>query len=239
MLTSVDFTQFSNLSFDEETHTYYIDNQILKKSVSSIINLYHPHFDKETVAEKYAQKKGLSTEEVLCMWKQSADEACKLGTKVHSFGERYAFDRSLTPSDGFEQAIVKYWDKKPEHIKVACTELKMYHFDYLFPGTADIVLYNERTGKYMIHDYKTNKDLFKNFAGQKLLYPFNNLLDQPINKYQLQLSLYQILLEQIPGVSVESRTIVWLKPDGNYEMYACQDFTDILKQELKTRIYEL
>jgi hypothetical protein len=92
-------------------------------------------------------------------------------------------------------------------------------------------LYNTLTGKFILADYKTNRDLFKNFASKKLLYPFNFLLDNPYNKYQLQLSSYQILFELV-GYEVESRRIIWIKPDGNYEMFKTVDYTERLKQYL-------
>ena len=89
-------------------------------------------------------------------------------------------------------------------------------------GTADIILYNKQTNKFIIADYKTNKDLFKNFKGKKLKAPFNNLLDSPFDKYNIQLSMYQILFE-LTGYEVENRFIIWLKPDAEYEIYYTQD----------------
>ena len=65
-----------------------------------------------------------------------------------------------------------------------------------------------------------------------MLGPFKDLLDMPLNHYQLQLSFYQILFEQL-GLRVESRKIIWVKPTGDYEMYDTQDYTSILKDYLK------
>lgn len=61
---------------------------------------------------------------------------------------------------------------------------------------------------------------------------FDNLLDSPYNKYQLQLSFYQILLEQI-GLKVSSRKLIWLRPTGKYELYNTEDYTDVLRDWLK------
>ena len=72
----------------------------------------------------------------------------------------------------------------------------------------------------------------KNFKGKKMLSLFDDLLDMPLNHYQLQLSFYQILFEQI-GLKVEGRKIIWLKPDGEYDMYDTEDYTGILKEYLK------
>lgn len=61
---------------------------------------------------------------------------------------------------------------------------------------------------------------------------FNNLLDNPFNHYQLQLSFYQILFEQ-SGFKVSSRKLIWLLDDGTYKMYNMDDYTQQLKEQLK------
>lgn len=87
-------------------------------------------------------------------------------------------------------------------------------------------------GKSLIPTHNTNKDLFKNYKGQTMIGPFNHLLDTPFNHYQLQLSYYQILLEQIEGLKISGRKLIWIKPTGDYLMYNLEDYTKELKQEL-------
>jgi hypothetical protein len=43
-------------------------------------------------------------------------------------------------------------------------------------------------------------------------------LDNPFNHYQIQLLLYQILLQQL-GINVYQRTVIWLQLDGTYKLY--------------------
>ena len=95
-------------------------------------------------------------------------------------------------------------------------------------GTADIILYNTKTNKFIIADYKTNIDLFKNYKGKKMLIPFQDKLDMPFSKYELQLSFYQNLFEQC-GYEVEDRKIIWLREDGTFEVYKTEDLTEKLK----------
>ena len=61
-----------------------------------------------------------------------------------------------------------------------------------------------------------------------MLGPFSHLLDNPFNKYQLQLCYYQILLKQIEDIEVSSRKLVWLRPNGTYELYDTEDFTHLI-----------
>jgi hypothetical protein len=220
---------FKDLQFDEEKHLYTVGEEQLP-SVSGLIKNYVKPFPKNA-AKKTALKEGITEAEVKARWKAISDEACDRGHRVHIFGEYYPFDRSLKPQCKQEEAVKKFWDDMPEHIVPLIMEIRMYHKKCRYAGTADIVLYNRKDDSIILGDYKTNKDLFKNFRKQTLLGPFRFLLDSPINKYQLQLSYYQILLEQT-GVKVTGRKLVWLKKDGTYQMYDLEDYTEILKKEL-------
>lgn len=223
---------FNKLEFDEPNHIYSIAGKRIKSSVSKLVKIFVKQTDFKEIAIAIDNRDGLPKGTTSVIWDLNSKVSLAIGTAVHFFGELYAFNRILKPSNNYEKAIVKFWNDLPDHIVPVEMELKMYHKDYMFAGTGDILLYNKNTGHYIIGDYKTNKDLFKNHAGQKMLGPFKDLLDMPLNHYQLQLSFYQILFEQI-GLKVESRKIVWVKPDGTYDMYDTEDYTDVLKEYLK------
>lgn len=222
----IDF--YSGLSFDEETHKYFVKGVPIKESVSAKLKQFCIPFNRDFLSKRVAMSRGITQEEVLAEWQKAADDAIKRGNEAHLFGELYPYNRDLRPQSNFEVAIMKFWNDLPEHIVPVISELQMYHKEQLYAGTADIILFNTQTEKFIIGDYKTNKDLFKNFKNQKLTGRFSNFLDNPFNKYQLQLSYYQILLEQT-GVEVSGRKLIWLLPDGNYNLYDCQDLTQYLR----------
>jgi hypothetical protein len=232
LLTKIQ-TPFSNLTFEEKRHKYYVEGQPINKSVSALIGEFYEHFDAQQVAPHSAAKLGLTTEEVLAHWAAINQESRDRGHRVHNFGEVYQFNRNLKPSCPQEEAIVKFWQDVPEHILPLAAELRMYHFKHLFAGTADIILFDTKTQTYIIADYKTNKDLFKNYMGKTMIGPFSHLLDNPLNHYVIQLSYYQLLLEQV-GVKVSRRVIIWLGLDGNYQLFDTEDVTDILKITLNS-----
>lgn len=225
---------FSKLKFDEKSHSYTVEDKKLT-SVSHFIHKYKNKFDAQAIAPFSAKKLGLSTEEVLQMWEDNKNKACELGTKVHLFGENYVLNNFTgDPTDGYEQAIVNFWKILPEHIIPVTLELQMYNLDFRIAGTADIICYNTKTKKLQLLDYKTNADLFKNYNEQKLYPPFDRYLDNGLNGYKLQLSMYQILLEQT-GYEVENRVIIWIKPDGSYSCYRVENLTKELLEELSKR----
>lgn len=228
---------FNKLQFEEESHTYKVGETPLT-SVSATIGQYCNVFDTESAAAHVARRRGMSPEAVKEMWEAKKEYACAKGHKVHLFGEKYTFDRSTphtTEEDilPFEKAVVKFWGELPEHIVPAMVELQMYAVKYGIAGTSDILLYDKIRKGFIIADYKTNEDLFKNY-NKKLKGPFKDMVEMPYNKYQLQLSYYQILFE-LSGHKVIDRRIIWLLPDTTYKMYATGDFTTILKQELDAK----
>lgn len=227
---------FKGLNFNPSTHTYKHKKQKLT-SVSSTISKFVEPFDTQRIAGYVAKSRGISKAEVLAEWDEKRITACDKGNRVHDFGELYAnslieeAELGYGAIDGYERAVCAFWDSIPEHIEPFLMELQMYSPEMGIAGTADILLYNTKTGKFIIADYKTNIDLFKNHRGKRLLHPFQDLLDQPLSKYILQLSYYQLLFEKT-GFEVESRRVVWLKPDGTFVMYNTEDLTERIKNTL-------
>ena len=204
----------------------------------------------------------MTPEEILSQWREKSENACSHGTEVHEFGEscfyymtgQYdkiltGFKNRLTSDGGFESiipeedAVVKFYQDIPVCIIPILAETKVYDSDLGYAGTFDILLYydatldgkNEDESGLVIMDWKTNEDLFKNFKEKKLLPPFNGLLDMPLSIYKLQLSLYQICLENI-GFKIVGRRILWLKNNSSYDKINLEKYTDILRKVLINKL---
>lgn len=226
-------TTFGALQFEEKSHRYFLNGKPLKYSVSGIIKRYSNPFNAKEIAPYSARKEGISVEQVLYNWRKANRESIEIGNAAHLFGENYMFNRTLVPQTGYDAAIKKFWDELPDFIIPVFAELRTYHKTRFYAGTIDIILYNTVNNTWMIADYKTNKDLFKNYKGQKLRGKFSDLLDMPYNKYQIQLNYYQELMEQVSGVKISKRKIIWVKPDGNYELYDCVDYSERIRKKVK------
>ena len=230
---------FIKLDFDEEKHVYFVDGKPLKASVSKLIKQFYKPFPSKQKAEEIekgmkttgavGKYSGMSSKKILKQWKKINEESTTRGTRVHEFGEVYPFNRRLKPRCKQEEAIVKFWEDLPNYLIPVTMELRMYHFELMFGGTADILLYNTLNNTFVIADYKTNKDLFKNYQGQTMTGIFKDKLDMPYSHYEIQLSYYQIMLEQIKKVKITQRIIVYLKLDGSYKMYQPEDVTTKLR----------
>jgi hypothetical protein len=221
---------FSNVKFEEKEHRYTVNGGELTPA-TTFLKQFEQGFDSLTKSQEYAERHGGNAEEIAAEWKETGRIAAEQGTRVHLFGEKYFYDNTLEPTDGFEQSVVAFWKSLPDTIIPFMSESRLYSLKYKYAGTSDNLFFDKWQDGIIISDYKTNKNIFKNFKGQKLFYPFNDLLDTPYNKYQIQTSLYQIPLEDI-GVKVVGRWIVWLKPDGTFEKYEAEDYTQRLREYL-------
>jgi hypothetical protein len=86
-------------------------------------------------------------------------------------------------------------------------------------------------GYDLIVTHNTNKTLVNDFARKNhrmMLPPFQDFPDEPLSHYTLQLSCYQMGIQQL-GLPVSHRIIIWLKDDGTYELINVPDVTDRLK----------
>lgn len=222
---------FLDLEFEEGRHLYKVKNKLLT-STTAMIKQHTPEFNEKEVAGNVARKLQVKTNEVLLEWKNKREKAAYQGTKVHLFAENYIVDNELVPTCKQEEAVKKFIHENILSGKytVLITELKMYSEKYGYAGTSDLLLWDNELEEIVIADYKTNYDLDKQYG--YLLEPFSYTPNTPYCKYQIQLSYYQILLEEIQ-LYAKQRVIIWLKTDGTYELRNCNDFTTILKDYLQ------
>lgn len=223
---------YNDIEFIPESHAYFLGMDFIP-SVSSKLTKFYKPFDSK-VARYVAKSKGVTEEQVKRDWKKTNKDAIDLGKKTHDYAEKFIKNEvTHIPVTTSENSVVKWLQTLDKNkYDVVFVEKPIYSKEYWFAGTPDLVLLDKETNTYEIVDYKTNKNLFKNYKSQKLLYPFNKDLDTPINKYKLQLGHYQIALEEF-GYKVSNRRIVWLPREGEYEEYYLDDCTQQLKDYYK------
>lgn len=213
---------FEGLYFNEQYHTYTVDGKRYP-SATSMLNGFVIPFDRGK-AQWVAKSRKITKKEVLREWDENRDAAAYMGTRVHNFAEDYALANitkadNLKPSCNKELGVIQFFMDIRDRYEIISVELRMYSKEYNFAGTADLILYDKEEDKYILADWKTNKDIHKNHANQKLLHPFDDILDTPLNKYTIQLSLYEMLLKGV-NIEIEERWIIWLKEDpDNMKFY--------------------
>lgn len=250
---------FKPISFDENRHIYFWYGQKVKKSVSAKVDEFVEKFDPNkvlsngmtliqasAVKQSRLQGKVITEHELMHSWQTMAKTGCELGTETHDYMEYYnGIKIPDTPQKVagvkfltwlFSQTFVNKEGKLERRYEIVAKELRMYSVRFKFAGTADLIVADKMLRTIVIFDYKTNKDLFKTFGYLK--HPFDFLEMHPYNKYQLQLSYYHIIFEEMTGIKISDRVLVYLKADSSYINYSLQDFTkDLIEVEFKKLVY--
>ena len=154
-------------------------------------------------------------------------------------------DGFLIPYGEKQMAVAKYYEdlNKVDNMWAVMPETKVYiesgnnpfgmnlnvsgTFDALFAFRA-----SEGKLKLSVRDWKTNASLLNSYnmsMGNTLLYPFDSgeFINQPKSMYTIQLSLYQLGLQQL-GYEIGDRKLLWLTDSGEYFKIDVQDVTNIL-----------
>lgn len=213
---------FKDLTFKPDSHSYWLNDQKLRGTTTTIKDLFVKPFPYE-VAKFSGAKRGLTEQEELLRWKTACEIACVYGTQKHEEKETEIKTNNL--SKELEALFIKYG------VKPVLTELSVYSLLNKFAGTFDLLVEQLVNGKYELWDWKTNKDIYKNFKYQCMLPPFETYLDMPLTHYKIQLSMYCLCLREIAKINISICRIVWLKQDNTIEVisFNCDKFLDTLK----------
>lgn len=223
----------SNFSFNEEAHAYTLDGKIVY-GVTSFLNRFVKPFDSDYWSKKKADAAGIPQAELLKQWDDKRDRSCELGHNVHAWIENFyeKNDETLTKDAEANERVVKFqkiYESKLKQLESVASELRVFSRKYSIAGTIDKVYLWE--GNIIVGDWKTNKKIKtdKDFCFGKLLYPFERHKENELNKYSLQLSLYQLLLEEA-GIYSDYAFICHIPGDGEAKIYKTKDF----RAELRT-----
>lgn len=231
-------------------------------SVSSIVEQWVPQIDWDEKCEQKAKKENMPKEDLQRLWHEKNIVSTSCGHKTHFFGEnlmnlfigredktrqnlpfQYTPDRYIIPYSPKEWAVNQYYMDILANLNVfpVMPEAMIYtnlndtfRLKRPYAGTFDILMAYRMNGEiqYAIHDFKTNADLYKDYArsrGVMMLQPFDGigLYDEPLSHYAIQLSLYSLGLMQL-GIKPVDRVLIWLKDNGQYEKVRVPDLTDTL-----------
>ena len=192
---------------------------------------------------------GMTKDEIRELWDKNSKEACDFGTLVHGFGESMFYwmigeDDKILPEykkqfetgepvakNKHEEAVIQFWNDIPDDFVPVLAETKVFNTDGTpYAGTFDILFYyykgkdDPRNG-LVVFDYKTNASLTNDYCrdtGKMMKAPFNDLVEESLSHYQLQLSLYSIPIQKL-GLRVIGRRVIWLQDDGSYEKIKMSD----------------
>lgn len=229
------YYQDKNFTFNEAEHVYTLDGKIVY-GVTSFLNRFVKPFDSDYWSKKKADDEGITQEEMLKRWDDKRDRSCELGHSVHDWIEKfYEYNQTkLTKDAEANERIVKFqtiYESRLKNLESIGSEIRVFSRKYGIAGTIDKLYLWE--GNVIVGDWKTNKKIKtdKDFCFGKLLYPFERYKENELNKYSLQISLYQLLLEEA-GIDSDYGFICHIPGDGDAKIYKLKDFRADLRTYL-------
>lgn len=231
-----------NFRFDEESHTYTYINPVTGKPiqkfqpVTNFLDQFKQKFDSERISFFVARKQGVSQSSILEQWANKGKVATTLGSAVHKWIEDYY--SGLDPADHPDPRVMDRVQKFKEiyaarlhKLSAVKQEFRLFSRKWNIAGTTDILF--KLDPDYYVGDWKTNENFWTNdrpnpkAANKKLLYPFEDLYENSLNLYSIQLSLYRLLLQEEAGFETKGAFLVWIGPEKP-ELHKTVDLRDRL-----------
>lgn len=223
-----------NLSFIEETHTYYMNNlkgEIVSNypSVSTVLKSFYTPFNAEST-KSFKNCNGDPEKEraLLKEWADSGTYASYMGSRVHFILEEYLVelygsykdvrqpifecdDEQIKNGDEMIKAGKEFIDLMHSRGAVLLdTEMVLGSPELGYTGQPDktwLMMGKNNSLGIVVTDWKTNKP--KNFVPQfytkNMLTPFQDYDDTSLGHYNIQLPLYaKLLLKMLEGSKYEN-----------------------------------
>ena len=243
-----------DLTFVEDKHIYFmrdIDGQVKTNfpSVSKIIKKFHKSFDAEGMSLKMSNGDPEGARQLQEQWKLAGDLSTNMGSRVHFELESDTISRfgnykevrqpifeineeQRIKSDNMILAGKQFLNLMEERgATLLDTEIVLGDPQEQYTGQPDKVwlMLNKQKDDFgfVITDWKTNQP--KNFEVQyytgRMYSPFQDVHDNALGHYYLQLPLYaRLLLKMLKGTKFEDKlflggVIVLLKDDGTFVEY--------------------
>lgn len=236
-----------NFRFDELSHTYTYVNSITGEpvqkfsSVTGFISTFKEKFESEKVAARVAKKRGVSTKSILNEWKEISDTALSLGTNVHKWIEDY-YNGTNPPDPQHPEELLRVnrfktlYSEKLYKFTPICQEFRLFSRKWGLAGTMDALF--KLGNDYYVGDWKTNKKFTtdsdcKGPFAKKLLWPFDDLWENSLNSYSIQLSLYRLIMQEEAGFETKGAFLVWIGPKEKPMMYKTVDLRERLYKYLQ------
>lgn len=220
-------------TFEPIEHKYTLNGKPLT-SATTYINNFIKKFDEDYWSKKKADEAGVDQSEILEKWKNKRDRACDIGSMTHDYIENF-YEKNITDVPNDNDVILRVkkfhqiYDSKLKTLESIASELRIFSRIWPICGTLDKLYLYE--GQILVGDWKTSETVKtdKDFCFNYMLYPFNKYKENEINKFSVQVSLYQLILEEA-GIYSEHGFVVHLPPgEDEPVLYKLKSFKEELR----------
>lgn len=239
---------FNKFEFFEDGHYYKCNGKDIGISATRLIEQYSNPFDQQGIAEKVALRDGKDVSEVLAEWKLKNELACEKGHFAHEFAQslwsgaiyqeniKRGLETTKIPLESIKQQAKNFYNDFKDKFTHIQDEQLVGSEEYDIASAVDD-LFLDNDGRVWLIDYKTNS-ILKGYNDdeknrrytKKMLIPLQNLKDDSIHHYYIQLSIYKYLIERYTNIKIYKLMIVYMSE--NIENYELID-VPYLKNEVK------
>lgn len=244
---------FDKFTFFEEDHHYECNGKDVGISVTRLIEEYSNPFEQQVLAEKVAIRDNKSVSEILEEWKYKNELACEKGHFAHEYVQslwsnmiyqeniKSGLEDVKIPLNKIKQQAINFYNNFKDKFTHIQDEQLVGSEEYDICSAVDH-LFLDKNGNVWLIDYKTNS-ILKGYNDdeknrrytKKMLIPLQNIKDDSLNHYYLQLSIYKYLIEKYTNIKIYKTMIVYMSENiENYELIE----TPYLMKEVK-KILEL
>lgn len=242
---------FMNIRYYDDKHVY-IDTNTGEELISctTFIKNYQQAFQKDFWLKKKAKEYKISEEELEESWNKKRIIGTTRGTMLHKFLENLLLNKEypieypkfvhtlnsldfITFHKTFERlkGFAENFVQDHLHLVPVKLELVLGDSELKLAGQCDALFYDTEKECFAIYDFKTDLKIDVHNKYQNFKKPLSHLSQSEINKYSLQLSIYQFLIERNTDIRIGYNKIVWFNPkQENYELFD----VPYLEQEMKT-----
>lgn len=185
--------------FNKDKHKFTINGKE-SISVTQLIKRFFPKFNKYQVSKKYAEKHGLSQEEVLKLWETKSSNSRNIGDRCHAYASNFIkclcnIDKKkyIKPYDVRYGIIVDKLFELLDKRTYVGSESTIFSLKFNLAGTVDLIMFT--TDHIYLYDWKFTESVKMNNPWKNCHAPIQHLDASDFNKHSLQLNLYQFILE--------------------------------------------
>ena len=215
------------IQFLEGPHTYTDNQGAGYISGTSFIGKFFHKFDSIAVSEKCSsgsnpKYSGRKPADIRAEWAKEGERGSLEGNNVHEYAELRMLQSATKPAPISDRCelLFKQVDKITSYLltRYIFIAAEMIVFSPLIgiAGMVDLVMLDQKTNEILILDWKQNKNSPTTFNSfQSGFKPIEHLQQTDINKFSLQLSLYQhIMLSEnyFPYAAGFRRAIIHITP---------------------------
>ena len=202
----------TDITLNHDNHEYNLSSnpEIDFMSCTELIGSHFRPFEAERIAgflvyktRKYSH---YTVDSLLAEWREARDR----GLRVHDqIDNNIKYGSSVNDSMA-KQGVEWINTLANQYGDTIYSEVIVYSKELQLAGSIDLLIYNSKTNKCYLFDWKTSKKMDMKSSKKGITSATSDLSDCRFDKYSLQGNLYSYLLEKYHGIKIEESYLLHL-----------------------------